>query len=121
MSELKRVSMAGADVSVTAAELADLLLEYAKQLGRIGTTDTVTFPVALDGRVGEASILLGPASQIALTENLDRKLERVDIPGIDEATADVRNRLSALLGRTSSALVDDDERFDVEFLDFDGH
>jgi hypothetical protein len=117
---LKRVSMAGADVSVTAAELADVLLEYAKELGRVGTTDTVTIPVIAGGRASEASLLLGPASQIALTENLDTTLGEVELPGVEQATADVRNRLGALRGLRDSAAVDDDGQ-DPEFVDFDAY
>ncbi|MDP9027774.1 MAG: hypothetical protein M3N46_09515 [Actinomycetota bacterium] len=120
MTGLKRVSMAGADVSVTAAELADALLEYARELGRARTTDTVTIPVVAGGRASEASLLLGPASQIALTENLDETLGEVDLPGVEQATADVRKRLGALRGLREGAAVEDDGQ-DPEFVDFDAY
>ena len=72
--------MAGADVAVTDRELALLVLEYAKELGRAATTDTVTLPVARNGHAEEASLLLGPASQIAVLDNDDATLEHVDLP-----------------------------------------
>jgi len=107
--ELKRISMAGADIAVTDARVADLVLEYAMHLGRAGTTDTVVVPVARNGQQEHASLLIGPASQIALMENDDRKAEKVELTGIDELLADLRRRLDALLGRGAQAIATEEE------------
>ncbi|HEY8318404.1 MAG TPA: hypothetical protein VIG76_06195 [Amnibacterium sp.] len=120
MVELKRISMAGADIAVTDARVADLVLEYAMHLGRAGTTDTVVLPVARNGQQEQASLLIGPASQIALMENDDRKAEKVELTGIDELLADLRRRLDALLGRGAQAIATEaDPRPDHD--DFDAY
>ena len=103
--------MAGADIAVTDGRVADLVLEYAMHLGRAGTTDTVVIPVARNGHAEEASLLIGPASQIALTENDDKKAERIELTGVDEVLADVRQRLDSLVGRGGHAIaIDQDPR-----------
>lgn len=44
-------------------EVADLLMEYATQLGRMGQTDTVTVrAIGVDGNEVSASFLLNPSS-----------------------------------------------------------
>lgn len=44
-------------------EVADLLMEYAAQLGRMGQTDTVTIrAIGADGNEVSASFLLNPSS-----------------------------------------------------------
>lgn len=120
MSGLKRVSMAGADIAVTRADVADLVLEYAKFLGRVGTTDTVTVPVARNGRAERADLLVGPASQIALTENDDVELERIELDA-DDVAEDLRRRIASVTGRGSfaSAPHDDDQATLVNFDAFD--
>src|SRR4051794_284008 len=60
---LKRISMAGSDIAITDAAVADLVLEYAMHLGRAGTTDVVTVPVPDHGREVHVDLLLGPSSQ----------------------------------------------------------
>ncbi len=101
--------MAGADIAVTDARVADLVLEYAMHLGRAGTTDTVVLPVARHGQEEHASLLIGPASQIALTDSDDRKAEKVELSGVDELLADLRRRLDALLGRGAQAIATEEE------------
>jgi hypothetical protein len=95
---VKRISMAGSDIAVTDERIAAALLDYARQLGQAGTTDTVTLPVAANGRVQEASLLLGPASEIAVTDNNDVSLEDVDLPGVEAVVADLEHRLHLLRG-----------------------
>src|SRR5947209_1964378 len=107
--ELKRISMAGADIAVTDARVADLVLEYAMHLGRAGTTDTVVLPVARNGKQEHASLLIGPSSQIALMDNDDRKAEKIELTGIDELLVDLRRRLDALLGRGAQAIATEEE------------
>jgi hypothetical protein len=113
---LKRISMAGADIAVTRAEAADLILEYAKQLGRVGTTDTVTLPIARHGAAECASLLLGPASQIALTDNDDPELEAVELD-VDDLVTDLKRRIASVTGRGSfvSGGRDDDHATLVDF------
>ena len=89
---LKRISMAGADVVVTEAGLADLVQEYAMELGRAGTTDIVSVPDVREGHATETRLLLGPASQIAVTENEDESLAPVSPGLVEEATAHVAER-----------------------------
>ena len=95
---MRRISLAGSDVAVTDDRIAALVLEYAKQLGRAGTTDTVDLPVAVDGGADEASLLLGPASQIAVTANDRIHLERVELPAVDAVVSDLRHRIRELTG-----------------------
>jgi len=118
--ELKRISMAGADIAVTDARLADLVLEYAMHLGRAGTTDTVVLPVARNGRQEHASLLIGPASQIALTDNDDRKAEKIELTGVDELLVDLQRRLDALVSRGAQAIAtEEDPRGTI--YDFDAY
>ncbi|MGN6742150.1 MAG: hypothetical protein ACTHJL_02475 [Amnibacterium sp.] len=115
---MKRISMAGADVAVTDERLAALVLEYAKELGRAGTTDTITLPVADSGRPDQASMLLGPSSQIAVTPNHDLTLETVPLPGVDEVLADLQARLDRLTGRAQHPVLHEDPEAAV-FPDFE--
>jgi hypothetical protein len=119
MSVLKRVSMAGSEVVLTDARLADVVLEYAKHLGRAGATDTVAIPVARNGRPEEADLLLGPASQIALTENDDDSLDAIALPEVDRVMQDLRDRLDRLTGRGSYAA--EESTFGTSFTDFDAY
>jgi hypothetical protein len=122
---MRRISMAGSDVAVTDERIADLVLEYANLLGRARTTDTVTLPVAEDGFASEASLLLGPASQIAVTANDYLHLERVRLPGVDDVVQDLQARIARLTGSGRRDIVPEDSEdasaVDAEtaFLDFD--
>jgi hypothetical protein len=113
--------MAGADIAVTRADVADLILEYAKYLGRVGTTDTVTVPVARNGGVEHADLLIGPASQIALTENDAPELEGIRLD-VDDLVEDLRRRIASVTGRGSFAsggpAPDDDGS---SFVNFDAY
>jgi hypothetical protein len=103
---LKRISMAGADVVVTEAGLADLVQEYAMELGRVGTTDIVVVPDVREGHATETRLLLGPASQIAVTENEDESLDPVAPALVEEATAHVRRAVDRVTGRTGGAVAE---------------
>ncbi|MDH2443250.1 hypothetical protein QDR37_04750 [Amnibacterium sp. CER49] len=96
---MKRISMAGSDIAVTDGRIAAALLDYAMHLGQSGTTDTVTLPVAANGRVQEASLLLGPASEIAVTDNNDVSLEGVELPGVEAVVAELERRVHVLTGQ----------------------
>jgi hypothetical protein len=122
VTSLKRISLAGSDVGVTDGGLAGLVLEYAKHLGRIGTTDTVTLPIAHDGRVAEASLLIGPASQIVLWDNDDLLLDLIELPDVDEVAADLARRLGAINNEIGHPILEDDagsEDSSASFTDFD--
>ena len=111
--------MAGADIAVTRADIADLVLEYAMHLGRVGTTDTVTLPIARNGGVEHADFLIGPASQIALTENDDAELEAIELED-DGLVEDLKRRIASLTGRGAfvSSAVEDDQ---ATFVNFDAY
>jgi hypothetical protein len=96
--------------------IADLLLEYAKLLGRADDTDTVVLPVVRGGRVEEASILLGPASQITLTEDHDESDSGVAIPDVDRYLDDLRARIAKLTGAAHIV----EEQPDDRSADLDG-
>jgi hypothetical protein len=113
MSTLKRISMAGADVAVTDAEIADLVLEYAMFLGRVGTTDSVTVPVVGPGEP-TVDFLLGPASQIVLSGS--NEPSEADLHGVEDAKAHLRQRINHVSGRAplaheSEPVVDASEAF----------
>jgi hypothetical protein len=115
---LKRISMAGADVAVTDARIADLVLEYAMHLGRVDTTDIVTVPIPDEGAGDEVDLLLGPASQIVLTGS--SRSGPVELPRVDEVVADLQARIERITGR-SVAVIEGDEDLDPlhAFVDFD--
>jgi len=51
---------------LTSDVIAKAVLDYADALARTNGSDVVAFPTVLDdGLVGSASVLIGPASQIA--------------------------------------------------------
>jgi hypothetical protein len=120
---LKRIAMAGADVAVTDERIAVLVIEYAKLLGRAGTTDTVVLPVVADGVADEALLLLGPASQITVTSNHDPNLEGIRLPTTDQVADDLTARIKALTGaiRPDRSECDetDEDPLGNHFPDFD--
>jgi hypothetical protein len=116
---LKRISMAGSDVAVTDATIADLVLEYAMHLGRVGTTDVVTVPVPNEGPGGEVDLLVGPASQIVLSGSTDHD-DDDDLPRVDEVRAELRERIERVTGRSGAVIQGDDELDPLQaFVDFD--
>lgn len=119
---LKRISMAGSDVVVTDAELADLVQEYAMELGRVGTTDIVIVPDVREGHATETRLLLGPASQITVAENEDTSLESVAPDVVRDATAKVRSALDRITGRSGGAVADSEDSASGDvFPDFDSY
>jgi hypothetical protein len=120
MPTLKRISMAGSDVAVTDAEIADLVLEYAMFLGRVGRTDVVTVPVVGGRGQLEVNLLLGPSSQIVLS--VSEGPVDADMQGVEEARADLRSRIGHVSGR-NVAPVHDEAVPDLgeAFPDFDSY
>ena len=108
------------DELATDDRIADLLMEYAAVLGRVSSTDTVVLPVARGGAVEHASILLGPASQITLTEVHEEADERVVLPGVDAVVQDLQERIRHASGTVP--VLEDDPPADADeaFPDFGG-
>jgi hypothetical protein len=118
MSRLKRISMAGSDVAVTEASIADLVLEYAMHLGRVGTTDIVAVPVHGEHGDLEVDLLVGPSSQIVLSDS--EEIQSLDRPRVDEVTADLRARIERVTGRSAATIADDDGADPLgAFVDYD--
>ena len=115
---MKRVSMAGSDVAVTDATIADLVLEYAMHLGRNDSTDIVAVPVPDEGAGDEVDLLLGPASQIVLSGSSEHG--PVGLPRVQEVREDLKARIERITGR-SAATIQTDEDLDPlhAFVDFD--
>ena len=119
MGGMKRISMAGSDVAVTEATIADLVLEYAMHLGRAGTTDIVVVPVPDEGSVLDVDLLIGPASQIVLSESEDDDL--VETPELERCRVDLRSRIERITGRSAQFIAGDDQTDPLgAFIDFDG-
>jgi hypothetical protein len=117
VSQMKRISMSGSDIAVTDAGVADLVLEYAMHLGRMGTTDIVSVPVPDDGDDTEVDLLLGPASQIVLSNSVDGGT--VERARSEVVAADLRTRIKRLTGPSSSPIADDAEPDPLaSFIDF---
>lgn len=93
---MKRVTMGGTDAVVTDDRVADLILDYARELGRVGRTDTVTVPAEVEGQASDASMLLGPASQITVTPDLRDGARPIDLPDLEPTLADLRDRIDRL-------------------------
>lgn len=112
--------MAGSDVAVTDATVADLVLEYAMHLGRVGTTDIVVVPVPDGGGELEVDLLLGPSSQIVLSDSTDPGT--IEVPRLDAVEADLRSRIEHVTGR-SAQMIEGDAEIDPlgAFPDFDGY
>jgi hypothetical protein len=110
--------MAGADVAVTEATIADLVLEYAMHPGRVDTTDIVSVPIPNEGSGDEVDLLLGPASQIVLSGSSGDGGDRLS--RVEEVTADLRARIERVTGRSARAVEGDDELDPLgAFVDFD--
>jgi hypothetical protein len=76
--------------------------------------------VARGGQVEEASILLGPASQITITEVHDEADERVVLPGVEEVVADLQDRIRRASGEVPIAPDDPPGGAEEAFPDFGG-
>jgi len=109
------------DRLATDDRIADLLMEYAAVLGRENTTDTIELPVARGGEVEQASILLGPASQITLTELHDEANEQTELPGVQEVVEDLKRRIDRYSGQHTVVPEDLPDSADEAFPDFGLH
>ncbi|WP_375399483.1 hypothetical protein [uncultured Amnibacterium sp.] len=81
---MKRLTM-GSQVLITDDRIADLVLTYAGVLARSGSADTVRIPVVGEaGQVQQAQLLIGPASQIVVTEDGTGGPDLAPGPALDE-------------------------------------
>lgn len=88
---MKRIAYADV-VLGTDPRLADLVLEYAAELARAGSADSVLIPARIaSGPVQRVSLLLGPASQMTVTED-DEPFEQ----DVAEAVQDLERRLAGM-------------------------
>ena len=86
---MKRIYYAGGS-ALTSDALANAVLDYAEALAKGTRADVVRIPAVLDsGHAGEATLLVGPASQL-LTVSEDAEL--LTIADDTELVADLRRR-----------------------------
>jgi hypothetical protein len=84
-------------------DAADVLLEYARLLADNAKADTVTIrSISPDGNTVDASFLLN-VSSVLMTESTNSE---VDPPDNEEAVADMRDRIDALLRPAAMAAED---------------
>lgn len=87
---MKRIFYAGGS-ALASNDVADAVLAYAEALARNGPqADIITFPVVLDsGHAGEATFLIGPASQLF---SLSEEAEMLSIPEHSEVVRELRRK-----------------------------
>lgn len=91
---MRRIVYAGG-FFYTGDEIAAALLEYARELARNGTADTVFVPGrSPDGELGTVEFLIGPASQL-----VSEPLTLMGTEITDEAAVARLHRLAAKLAR----------------------
>lgn len=96
---MKRIVYAGESI-MTGDAVAGAVLEYGRALAEAGAADTITIPVVLgDGMQGEATLLIGPASQI-ITEAATSEVEEL----VDHAVVDELETRARSLVRTARPL-----------------
>ena len=80
---MQRIHYSGASL-VTGDDLARGVVEYAHVLAESGGSAQVTLPVRLkDGGIGSATLLIGPASQLVIVDELSPFAE-VEAPDLVE-------------------------------------
>jgi hypothetical protein len=90
---------------LTSDAIATEVLNYAKVLAFGDTSDVVNIPVVLEGRVGDADLIIGPASQITSIDTEDEA--EVDLDDAD-AVAEIRKRATLLESPPPAPLEDPD-------------
>lgn len=89
---MDRIHYAG-DSFLTGTDIAHALLEYARALAQVGSSDTVEIPTLTeDGEPGRSEILVGPASQVisSLEElELEEVVDRELVARLQEMTANL--------------------------------
>lgn len=110
---MKELSYADRHV-ITADEIADEVIQYAKVLASAHAADTVRMPgIGPDGSVHTVEFLLGPSSQITSVDVEDRP---VTLP-VSETVAAIRARVRAHLpAATLDGDPADSPAFDPDYL-----
>jgi len=78
---------------LTGDDIAAAIINYASALADADKSDTVTIPTRVDTADQSATILIGPASQVVITEGDPGKTELVNQEVVDDL-----NERAALLG-----------------------
>lgn len=90
---MKRILYSGGSV-LTGNQLADAVLEYASELARQESSDTLEIPSVNEaGTAGHTQLLLGPASQFVVEEvetSVEDPLDAGLVEGIREKTAHIQ-------------------------------
>jgi hypothetical protein len=90
---------------LTSDAVAAEVLHYSKLLAFGETSDVVNIPVVLDGRIGDADLIIGPASQITSID-ADADADEVDLD--DSAAIEDLRRRAALLESPPPVQPEDD-------------
>ncbi|SMH39727.1 hypothetical protein SAMN06295885_1693 [Rathayibacter oskolensis] len=88
---------------VTGDDIAFAVIEYARMLAMTSTADTVEVPTLHDEAVRRVRMLLGPASQMLVSEEHTPAVEIVD----ETLVADLRSRANRLNGPSPVYTADD--------------
>ncbi len=108
---MRRLRYAG-DSVVTGDAIATLVVEYSEALARANTAASIDIPVRLDGgRVGSATLLVGPASQLISVPEPDDTDEIVD----EELLVSMRKRIEDI--GPVHAVVTESDAVPVQTLD----
>lgn len=99
---------------VTGDAIAFALLEYARMLAVSSRADTVELPTLLDESVTSVRVLLGPSSQMLVSEEHTRADEIVD----EALVAEIRSRAERL-ARPAPVYSDEDVSVPLGTTDID--
>lgn len=78
---------------LTTDEIADAVIDYAWQLSGAARSDVVSFPTLHGGEISHCSLLLTPATVVAV---VDADVLPPHLPGADDACAEITRRADAL-------------------------
>jgi hypothetical protein len=113
---MKRISYSG-EVLVTGDEIADALVAYAAVLARADSSDSITIPTLTDSGEHPVTFLIGPASQIVVTDDEEHDGAQL----LDQAVVDDLNRRARHVGPhhgTYTAAGDQPEASIEDFSEF---
>jgi len=111
---MKRISYSGESV-VTGDDIASALVDYAAELGRADSSDSVTIPTRTDSGASPVTFLIGPASQIVVSDDTETEGEEL----VDTAVVDELNRRRQRVGPPRGMISSySDESSIADFPDF---
>lgn len=119
---MQRIFYAG-DSVLTGTDIAHAVLAYAQALALADSSETIAIPVLLpDGEQGEASILIGPASQLiaeTATDDVDELVDEALVARLTELT-NARGAARPVTETAESLQEQNETAFDLDFdLDTD--